>query len=60
MVPGVAKENTPLAKLHDRMMKDQVDYVTFESGSKVGHIGSGDTFLNQDGTFNEDATFTKT
>ena len=59
MVPGVAKEGTPLAKLHDRMMKDQVDYVTFESGSKVGHIGSGDTFLNQDGTFNENATFTK-
>ena len=41
------------------MMKEQLDYVTFESGSKVGHIGSGDTFLNQDGTFNEEGTFTK-
>ena len=59
LIPGVAKTGTPLHELHDKMMKDQVDYVLFESGSKVSHIGTGDEILNQDGTLNKDAVFTK-
>lgn len=39
-------------------MKDQIDYVLFESGSKVGHIGKGDVVLNADGTFDKNSKFT--
>ena len=58
IIPGVAKEGTPMYDLHEKMMKDQVDYVLFESGSKVSHIGTGDVILNPDGTFNKDSNFT--
>jgi len=59
IIPGVWKEGTPIFDLHEKMMQDQVDYVLFESGSKVSHIGSGDQILNEDGTFNKDVKFTK-
>ena len=59
IIPGVWKEGTPIFDLHEKMMADQVDYVLFESGSKVSHIGSGDQILNEDGTFNKDVKFTK-
>ena len=59
IIPGVAKPGTPMFDLHEKMMKDQVDYVTFESGSKVGHMGTGDVMFNPDGTLDEKATFTK-
>jgi hypothetical protein len=39
-------------------MKDQIDYVLMESGSKVSHIGKGDVVLNEDGSFNKDSEFT--
>lgn len=58
VIPGVAKEGTPMYDLHEKMMKDQIDYVLFESGSKVSHIGTGDVVLNPDGTFNKDSNFT--
>jgi hypothetical protein len=58
IIPGVAKEGTPMFDLHEKMMKDQVDYVLFQSGSKVAHIGNGDNILNSDGTFNKDSNFT--
>lgn len=58
IIPGVAKAGTPLYDLHEKMMKDQVDYVLFESGSKVAHIGGGDVVLNPDGTFNKNSNFT--
>ena len=58
IIPGVAKEGTPMYDLHEKMMKDQIDYVLFESGSKVSHIGTGDVILNPDGTFNKDSSFT--
>ena len=58
IIPGVAKEGTPLYDLHQKMMKDQIDYVVFESGSKIGHIGTGDVVMNEDGTFNKNSTFT--
>lgn len=57
IIPGVAKEGTPMFDLHEKMMKDQVDYVLFQSGSKVAHIGNGDNILNSDGTFNKKSTF---
>ena len=58
IIPGVGREGTPLFDLHEKMMKDQIDYVLFESGSKVGHIGNGDVVLNPDGTFNKNSEFT--
>jgi hypothetical protein len=48
LIPGVAKQGTPLYDLHQKMMKDQIDYVLMESGSKVSHIGTGDVVLNED------------
>jgi hypothetical protein len=59
LIPGVWKSGTPIYDLHEKMMKDQVDYVLFESGSKVGHIGNGDNILNEDGSINKKADFTK-
>jgi hypothetical protein len=59
LIPGVAKENSPLHQMHLRMMEQDVDYATFESGSKISHIGSGDAVLNLDGTFNNEVEFTK-
>lgn len=59
IVPGVAKEGTPLYDLHEKMLVDGIDYVLFESGSKVGHIGTGDNIFNADNSINKDATFTK-
>jgi len=58
LIPGVAKQGTPLYDLHQKMMKDQIDYVLMESGSKVSHIGTGDVVLNEDGSFNKDSEFT--
>ena len=59
IVPGVAKEGTPLYDLHEKMLVDGIDYVLFESGSKVGHIGTGDNIFNADNSINKDAVFTK-
>ena len=58
LIPGVAKEGTQLYDLHVRMMEEQIDYVTFETGSKVGHIGNGDNVFNEDGSFNKQVDFT--
>jgi len=58
IIPGVAKKGTPMYDLSEKMMKDQVDYVLFESGSKVSHIGTGDNVLNADGTFDNNSKFT--
>ena len=58
IIPGVAKAGTPLYDLHQKMMKDKIDYVLMESGSKVSHIGKGDVVLNEDGSFNKDSEFT--
>ena len=47
--------------MQDMMLQQGVDYVLFESGSKVGHItsdGAADKFLNEDGTVNEALQFT--
>ena len=60
LIPGVV-DGSKLAKMQDMMLQQGVDYVLFESGSKVGHItsdGKADKFLNEDGTVNEALQFT--
>lgn len=60
LIPSVLK-GSRLEKLHDKMMEDQIDYVLFESGEKVGHItsdGKSDKFINDDGTVNTNITLT--
>ena len=59
LIPGVTGMDTYQDKLHDKMMEKQMDYVVFETGSKVGHIGNGDVIVNEDGSFNEQVEFTK-
>ena len=59
LIPNLSSENSYQDMLHDSMMKQGIDYVLFESGSKVAHIGNGDVVINEDGSFNEDVVFTK-
>jgi hypothetical protein len=59
IIPGVAKQGTPLYDLNQKMMKDGVDYVIFPTGSKVGHIGSGDEVYDDDGKILMNVPFTK-
>ena len=59
IIPTLEIEGSDMAKLHDMMMLKKIDYVLFESGSKVGHIGKGDDIYNADGSINEAATFTE-
>ena len=58
IIPGVAKKGTPLYDLHEKMMRDQLDYVVYESGSKIGHIGKGDEIFDEKGKIIEDSKFT--
>jgi len=61
LIPSVIS-GSKLNALHDLMMKNQMDYVVFESGSKIGHItsdGKGDVIENSDGKIMPDANFTK-
>jgi hypothetical protein len=46
MIPTVIKDKK-MEAVHDRMVKENVSYVTFESGSKVGTITK--TFTEKDG-----------
>ena len=60
LIPSVVKGSN-LETLQDMMMKQQMDYVLFESGEKVGHItsdGKSDKFINEDGTVNAKLEFT--
>lgn len=59
LIPNLSSENSYQDMLHDSMMKQGIDYVLFESGSKVAHIGNGDVVINEDGSFNNDVVFTK-
>ena len=59
LIPGFTMEDTALAKLHDKMMDQQLDYVLFESGSKINQIGNGDAVIDADGNFNDKVEFTK-
>jgi len=57
LIPTVI-DGTPLADLHDKMMTQQIDYVTFQTGSKVSQVSKADDIVNADGSIKEDATFT--
>jgi len=60
LIPSVLS-GSKLNALHNLMMKNQMDYVVFESGSKIGHItsnGEGDVITNKDGLINPNAEFT--
>jgi hypothetical protein len=60
LIPSVTG-SAKLSALHDKMMKDNVDYVVFQSGSKVGHIapdGKGDTIFDENGDLIKDSKFT--
>jgi predicted kinase len=59
IIPGVAKKGTPLYDLHQKMMLNDVDYVVFESGSKVGHLGTGDEIYDDNGNILMNEPFTK-
>lgn len=57
LIPGVIPSN--LQELHEKMMREGVDYVTFESGSKVGNIAGreikdGETVGNKFNPFYSD------
>jgi hypothetical protein len=59
IIPGVAKKGTPLYDLNEKMIAENMDYVVFESGSKVGHLGNGDDIIAEDGNIIKDVPFTK-
>jgi predicted NAD-dependent protein-ADP-ribosyltransferase YbiA (DUF1768 family) len=45
LIPSVIK-GTKLEQLHNKMVEQQIDYALFESGSKIGTIGSNGQFNN--------------
>ena len=59
LIPNLSSDNGYQDMLHDTMMKQGIDYVLFESGSKVSHVGKGDVVINEDGSFNKDVIFTE-
>ena len=59
IIPSVHTSNTQLGQVHDMMLSQNVDYILMETGSKVGHIGSGDNVFDADGNINTATEFTK-
>jgi exodeoxyribonuclease-5 len=62
LIPSVIKEGSDFDKLHKKMLEQNIQYVTFESGSKVGAItsnGKPDKAFTEDGRFNDSVVFTK-
>ena len=60
LIPSVTG-SAKLTALHDKMMTDQIDYVVYETGSKIGHIapnGKGDEIFDENGDLIKDSTFT--
>jgi hypothetical protein len=51
LVPQVIKD-TALETLHNSMMESQIDYVTYESGSKAARVGQPVEFLTDVNTIN--------
>ena len=62
IIPTMAKEGTELHKLHIKMMDENIQYVTFESGSKGAYLtkdGKVDNvFKENEKAVNEQMTFT--
>lgn len=63
LIPGMYKEGSNADILHKKMMTEGVDYVTYQSGSKIGTLtkkSGPDKFYNANNrTVNTDITFTK-
>ncbi len=58
LIPGVV-DNSNLADLHDKMMREQIDYVTFQTGSKISQEGNGDAVVKEDSSIDDSVPFTK-
>lgn len=62
LIPSVIKEGSDLDKMHKKMLEQNIQYLTFDSGSKVGTItsdGKPDKAITEDGRFNDSVVFTK-
>lgn len=59
LIPSVHTANTQLGQIHDMMLNQNVDYILMETGSKVGHVGTGDNILDENGNIDNSVEFTK-
>lgn len=59
IIPTVHTAGTKLGQIHRMMMEQGVDYILMETGEKVGHIGSGDKIIDDNGNVDTSVTFTK-
>jgi hypothetical protein len=59
LIPFTTDANSHYEKLNAKMMDKKIDYVVFQTGSKVGHVGKGDIAINEDGSFNDGLEFTE-
>lgn len=62
LIPSVIKQGSDLDKMHKRMLEENIQYLTFDSGSKVGAItsdGKPDKAIDENRRFNESVVFTK-
>jgi hypothetical protein len=65
LIPSVVG-SSKLKALHDKMMTEQIDYVTYDTGSKVGHLNKssdpekyGDEIFDTNGKLISNNPFTK-
>lgn len=62
LIPSVIKQGSDLDKMHKSMLEQNIQYLTFDSGSKGGAItsdGKPDKAIDENGRFNESVVFTK-
>ena len=62
LIPSVIKQGSDLDKMHKSMLEQNIQYLTFDSGSKVGtktSNGEPDNAIDENGRFNESVVFTK-
>ena len=62
LIPSVIKEGSDLDKMHKSMLEQNIQYLTFDSGSKVGTLtsdGEPDKAIDDNGRFNDSIVFTK-
>jgi exodeoxyribonuclease-5 len=62
LIPSVIKQGSDLDKMHKSMLEQNIQYLTFDSGSKVGTLtsdGEPDKAIDDNGRFNDSIVFTK-
>lgn len=62
LIPSVIKQGSDLDKMHKSMLEQNIQYLTFDSGSKVGTLtsdGEPDKAIDNNGRFNDSVVFTK-